>query len=155
MTSKFKKQIIHFFLSLFFLTPIFSVAQIKANDITGLWLTEDKDAHVQIEKKGNAYFGKIVWLKFPNDDDTNTPKLDKKNPNDKLKSRPILGLNILSNFKFDGSKEWKNGKIYDPQTGKTYSCYLAFTDKTKNKLKLRGFIGISLLGGTTHWTRLE
>jgi uncharacterized protein (DUF2147 family) len=79
----------------------------------------------------------------------------KKNPNDKLKSRPILGLNILSNFKFDGTKEWKNGKIYDPQTGKTYSCYLAFTDKTKNKLKLRGFIGISLLGGTTHWTRLE
>jgi uncharacterized protein (DUF2147 family) len=80
MTSKFKKQIIHFFLSLFFLTPIFSVAQIKADDITGLWLTEDKDAHVQIEKKGNAYFGKIVWLKFPNDDDTNTPKLDKKKP---------------------------------------------------------------------------
>lgn len=132
-----------------------SMAQINADDVVGVWLNEDGDAHVKIEKVDGLYYGTIVWLKEPIDEDTGKPKLDNKNPDDELKKRPIMGMNLLSDFTFDGSKEWKGGTIYDPKSGKTYSCYMTFADRTKDRLKVRGFIGVSLLGRTTHWTRVE
>lgn len=145
------------FIALFF-SSVFSLTafgQVAGDDIAGIWLNEDKDAHVQIEEKNGKYYGKIVWLKEPNDEKTNAPKLDTKNPDDNLKSRPVMGLELLSDFEFDGDDEWENGKIYDPKSGKTYSCYMTFTDKSKNNLKVRGFIGVSLIGRTTNWTRVK
>ncbi len=141
------------FLAGFYATSSF--AQIKANDIVGVWLNEDKDAHVQIENVNDVFVGKIVWLKFPIDDETGKPKLDKNNPDDKLKKRSTMGLTLLSNFKFDGGDEWEGGQIYDPKSGKTYDCYMTFTDNTKKTLKVRGYIGVSLIGKTTYWTKVE
>lgn len=77
--------------------------------------------------------------------------MDKHNPNPALRNRPTLGLEILKDFSFDGKDEWKDGTIYDPKSGKTYSCYIRM--ENKNKLKIRGFIGVSMLGRTTYWTR--
>lgn len=130
-------------------------AQIKADDIKGVWLNEDKDAHVEIVNRNGKYFGNIVWLLNPIDEETGKPKLDDENPDDEMQKRPIMGLELLSGFEFDGDDEWEEGDIYDPKSGKTYSCYMEFTDDTKNKLKVRGFIGVSLLGRTTYWTRVE
>jgi uncharacterized protein (DUF2147 family) len=130
-------------------------SQVKADDIMGVWLNEDEDAHVEIENIDGVYFGKIVWLKEPVDEKTGQPKLDKENPDDELKKRPVMGMELLSDFRFDGKKEWKDGTIYDPKSGKTYSCYMVFTDNSKDRLKVRGFIGISLIGRTTYWTRVE
>lgn len=132
-----------------------ALAQVKANNIEGVWLNEDKDAHVKIENKNGVFYGNVVWLKTPIDEETGKPKLDKKNPDEQLKKRPIMGLTLLSNFKFDGDDEWEGGEIYDPKSGKTYSCYMIFTDATKNTLKVRGYIGISLIGRTTYWTRVN
>jgi len=142
----------------FFFALIFSATatgQVSGADIKGVWLNQDEDAHVQIEEKNGKYYGKIVWLKEPIDENTGKPKLDKKNPDEKLKSRPVMGLELLSDFDFDGKTEWTNGKIYDPKSGKTYSCYMTFTDKSKNNLKVRGYIGVSLIGRTTNWTRVK
>ncbi|GMT44552.1 MAG: hypothetical protein IEMM0006_0384 [bacterium] len=141
----------------FMLNPFTNVQaqDVKANDIVGVWLTQDKDSHVEIYKEGDKYFGKIIWLETPNDSITGKPKLDDKNPDPALQNRPIMGLNLLSNFVFDGENEWENGKIYDPKKGKTYSCYMEFTDKQKDRLKIRGYIGISLLGRTVYWTRVK
>jgi uncharacterized protein (DUF2147 family) len=130
-------------------------AQVKADDVTGVWLNEDQDAHIKIVNRDGKYFGNIVWLKEPNEEDTGMPKLDDENPDEALQSRPIMGLELLSNFEFDGDDEWEDGDIYDPKSGKTYSCYMVFTDKTKNELKVRGYIGVSLIGKTTYWTRVE
>ena len=130
-------------------------AQVAADQITGIWLNEDKDAHVEIENRAGKYYGKIVWLKTPVDPETGKAKLDKENPDAELQKRPLMGLQLLSGFVFDGDDEWENGTIYDPKSGKTYSCYMEFTDKAKNKLKVRGYLGISLLGRTTYWTRVE
>lgn len=129
------------------------MAQHQKNDILGKWLNEEADAQVEIFERNGKFYGKLIWLKDPIDEDTGKPKLDKNNPDDKLKSKPLMGLEILRGFSFDGQKEWKNGEIYDPKNGKTYSCYMAF-DKS-DKLKIRGFIGISLLGRTTYWTRVR
>jgi len=130
-----------------------SFAQKNADDILGIWMNEDQDAHIEITKKADQYFGKLVWLKNPTDDVTGEPKLDKNNPDESLQSRPTWGLEILTNFVFDGDDRWEDGKIYDPKKGKTYSCYMKFNDE--KTIKIRGFIGVTLLGRTTYWTRVE
>jgi uncharacterized protein (DUF2147 family) len=80
------------------------------------------------------------------------PKLDTNNPNNSLKSKPIVGAIILRDFEFkDG--EWTNGKIYDPESGKDYKCYMRFKDA--NTLNVRGYIGISMIGRTEVWTRTK
>ena len=85
-----------------------------------------------------------------NPDKNGQPKVDSKNPDKNKQNQKIIGLVILQNFKFDDD-EWNDGKIYDPESGKTYSCNLSLNGN--NTLKVRGYIGISLLGRTETWTR--
>lgn len=127
----------------------------KTDDIVGVWLNEEKEGRIEIYKNGNQYFGKIIWLKEPNDKETGKPKVDKKNPETKLRNIPILGLVVMKNFKFNGENEWEDGSIYDPKSGSTYNCYLQL--ENRNTLKVRGYIGKSWmgLGRTTHWTRIK
>lgn len=135
-----------------------SAQEYNADDLLGIWLNEDEDAHIEIYKEGDYYFGKIIWLKFPIDDETGKPKLDKHNPDPDLQKRPSLGIQLLTNFEWDedpGEKgdEWDEGEIYDPKSGKTYNCYIIM--KEYDLLKIRGYIGISLIGKTTYWTRVK
>ncbi len=119
--------------------------------ILGKWLNNGGEAHIQIYKKGNNYFGKLVWLKKPNDE-AGKVKVDIKNPDVKLKNRPILGLEILQDLKFaDG--EWEGGTIYDPKSGKTYSCKI--TANGNDKIDLRGYIGFSFIGRSETWSKVK
>lgn len=123
-----------------------------ADDIVGTWLNQEGTGQVEIFKVGNLYYGKLVWLKVPLDSITGKPRTDKENPDPALKDKPLLGLVNLKGFVFDGDEEWEDGTIYDPKNGKTYSCYIKFEGPEKQKLKIRGYIGVSLLGRTTWWT---
>jgi uncharacterized protein (DUF2147 family) len=113
--------------------------------VLGEWLAESKDGKVLIYKQGEKYFGKISWGK-------DGEKKDVKNPDEKLRTQSILGLVILKNFVFTG-KAWEDGTIYDPLSGKTYSSTIKI--KKLNELEIRGYVGISLLGRTTVWTRVK
>ena len=127
---------------------------VKSDDILGVWLNEDKDAHVDIYKEGDVYFGKIIWLEEPNEEN-GEPKLDDENEDESLRTRPVMGLLLLRDFVFD-EDEWEDGRVYDPKNGKDYKCYMEFPDEDdKDKLKVRGYIGFSLLGRTTYWTRVK
>jgi uncharacterized protein (DUF2147 family) len=127
------------------------------HDILGVWNTEERDAKIEIYKCGIKYCGKIVWLKEPTypagskEGIPNTPMLDHNNPDLELRKTPLVGLPILLDFVFAGDNSWKNGRIYNSDNGKTYSGKL--TLGSPNQLNVRGFIGISLIGGTTTWTR--
>ncbi len=134
---------------LFFSTSILVKAQ-SENAILGLWYNTEKTAKVEILKKGSSFIGKIVWLKDPNPG--GKPAVDKDNPDSKLKSRPLMGLNLLEGLKFD-SGMWEDGTIYDPKTGKTYSCQV--TLKSKEVLEVKGYIGFSLIGRTVEWTKAK
>jgi uncharacterized protein (DUF2147 family) len=118
---------------------------VSKDAILGEWLSELKDGRVQVYKQGEKYFGKIIWGK----DGT---RKDVKNPDEKLRSQNIIGAVILKGFSFTGNA-WEDGTIYDPNNGKTYSCTMKMKDA--NTLSIRGFIGISLLGRTTVWTRVK
>lgn len=128
-----------------------SQASVGPDDVLGTWLNSTEKGHIQIFKQGNAYYGKLVWLKEPNDE-AGKPKTDKNNPDASLKAKPILGLQILKGFQFD-KDEWNGGKIYDPQNGKEYKCYMKMKDA--NTLLVRGYIGIAMVGRTETWTRIK
>lgn len=121
-----------------------------ADAVIGEWYTKDSKALVQIYKAGDVYNGKIIWLKNPKNDD-GTDKLDTNNPDESKRSNPIIGLNLVNGFTYKGKNKWGDGTIYDPDNGKTYSCKMTLSDE--NELKVRGFIGVSLLGRTQVWTR--
>jgi uncharacterized protein (DUF2147 family) len=125
-------------------------AQDKADNIIGIWLTGGKEpAKIQIYRSGEKFYGKIIWLK--NSTENGKQRVDANNPDKAKRSTPIIGLVMLNGFRFDGDDEWKGGDIYDPESGKTYSSYMYLKDK--NTLKVRGYVGISLLGRTETWTR--
>lgn len=118
--------------------------------VEGYWLSQDKDAKVEIYKaKDGKFYGKIIWLKEPNRD--GKPKLDIKNPTESARNTPLMGMLILKSFTKDSDKEYDDGTIYDPKSGKKYSCTI--TVKDANTLSIRGYVGISLIGRTTAWTR--
>jgi uncharacterized protein (DUF2147 family) len=129
----------------------FTASAQKADAILGSWVNPNGEDHILIYKKGSKYFGKLDWIKYPNDEQ-GKPKTDKKNPDDALKSRPELGLELLKDFTYDGEKVYEDGTIYDPKNGKTYSCKMTLEG---NSLKIRGYIGISLFGRSEIWTRIK
>lgn len=128
-------------------------AKIENEDkILGIWLVGNGNAKVKIEKVGKKFHGKIVWLKVPNDS-KGKPKIDVNNPDESLKSKPIVGLSLMKDFVYEGGNVWKDGSIYDPESGKSYSCKITLTDA--NTLEVRGYVGVSLFGRTDTWTRVK
>ncbi len=131
---------------------IFASFSLIAQDLTqGLWYNEKKSAKVQFYKQGDKMYGKIVWLKDPLLN--GKPKLDKTNPDDGLKSKPLLGLVFLKSFINTEKNIWEEGTIYDPENGKTYQCKITIVSPTQ--LDVRGFIGFSIIGRTSHFTKAE
>lgn len=129
----------------FLLAAKISVAQIDPT--IGTWYNEEKDSKLQFFKNGEKLFCKVIWV----DPKANLPKTDINNPNDKLKTQPVIGMVFLKNFVYKGENVWEDGTVYDPKNGKTYSGKVTIV--SQNKIDLRGFIGISLIGRTSHFTR--
>lgn len=134
----------------------------EGDAILGAWSTANDDSKVEITKNGDTYSGRIVSLKEPNYPTDpkakhyvqgleNQPKVDRLNPDESLRKRPIVGMELMQGFTYEGDNRWAGGRIYDPESGKTYKCKMTLV--APNKLEVRGYIGISLFGRTTTWTR--
>lgn len=133
------------FCIIFLLIAGICFAQQKADDILGKYMTPDKDGILQIIQEKGKYYGKLIWI-------SKAEQLDGKNPDESLRSRKVLGLTILKDFIFD-NEIWTKGTIYDPKSGKTYSCKI--TRDERGNLDVRGYIGISLIGRTEYFVRLK
>ncbi len=134
-------------------TLTFAQSSEEADRLIGVWEPSHGKAKVKIDKIGDKYYGKIVWLQTPNDEETGEPKVDKNNPDENLRNTPLRGYRILKDFTYTGKDEWTEGTIYDPENGNTYSSTIKMTDE--NTLDIRGYIGISALGRTDIWKRLK
>ncbi len=146
---------INMVLIIFCLAAATAFANPSSNELNGVWLTEDKGAKINISKSGDVWNGTIVWLKEPLETDKKSPAygkapIDFRNPDTSKQTRLIMGLQLLENFKWTG-KKFDSGTIYDPDSGKTYKCKISF--KGTDRIKVRGYIGFSLLGETEIWTR--
>jgi uncharacterized protein (DUF2147 family) len=122
------------------------VAQVYTADaIVGTWLTADKTGQINIYKHDNLYYGKIVA-------GTSNEKFDVKNPEKSRRGDPLLGLIILRDLAFE-KNVWRNGTVYDPKNGKTYSCTITLTNL--DTLEIRGFVGFSWIGRSELWRRVK
>jgi uncharacterized protein (DUF2147 family) len=157
MKNVFMKNMLLSITSLCILLVSVTVFAANADDILGVWFNGEKDAKIEIVKCADKYCGRIVWLKEPSypegskDGAPGTPRLDHNNPGAAMKKTPIIGLQIVYDFTFAGDDLWKDGRVYDPKNGKTYKGRMTLI--SPQQLDLRGYIGISLLGRTTTWTR--
>jgi uncharacterized protein (DUF2147 family) len=124
----------------------------EADKLLGVWEVGSGKARVKIDKYGEKYMGKIVWLREPKYPD-GTAKVDKNNPDEKLRTKPLLGYQILLGFEYKGDMTWENGTIYDAENGSNYMCTIKMPDN--NTLDVRGYIGVSLFGRTDMWKRVE
>ncbi len=146
-----KKVIIGLVLCIFSAVVTFGQNASSADKILGVWLSEEKDGKIEIYKSGNKYLGKLIWGKTIFEADGVTSKKDTKNSDEKLRTRNLKDLVMLTDFVYEDG-EWTDGKIYDPKSGKTYSSTIKLQGNT---LSLRGYVGISLLGRTSVWTRVN
>src|ERR1700710_450615 len=83
----------------------------RADEIIGVYWSPKKDAKIEIFKRGDRYYGKSIWVA--------TMRKDSKNPNENLREREVLGIELLTGFSFNDDG-YSDGKIYDPESGKTY-----------------------------------
>jgi uncharacterized protein (DUF2147 family) len=117
----------------------------------GTWYAEGGAARVAIESCGNELCGRVVWLRSPIDED-GCELRDQRNPDPALRGRRVEGMQILRGLRRRADGSWGNGRIYDPASGNTYTCQLAL--EGDDRLRLRGYVGIPLIGRTTTWTRV-
>ena len=117
-------------------------------NIDGTWLSGDGDGWIDVSVTAAGLSGVIVGS--PNADD-GRPDTDENNPDPALRNRPLIGLQLFEGFDYAGKGRWSRGTIYDPNSGKTYRCIVTYVDEVT--LKVRGYIGVSLLGRTETWTR--
>lgn len=122
----------------------------QTNQIEGVWITQDdetgkKKSEVLLYKNEGKLYGKILNLLL--DEDKGKLCVNCKGEN---KNLAIEGMVIVEGLELNG-KTWEEGTILDPKSGKTYSCYITF--ENDNTLKVRGYIGFSLLGRTQKWIR--
>lgn len=127
----------------FFVLPAQSVQAKPSDEIVGVYWSPQKDAKIEIYQKDKRFFGKLVWLA--------KPKKDIHNPVKTLRNRDVLGVEILTGFSYSDGV-YNGGEIYDPESGKTYSCKMTLEG---DRLRVRGYIGVSLLGRTEYFTKIK
>jgi uncharacterized protein (DUF2147 family) len=111
-----------------------SLQDFAQSQILGRWLSEDKKGITEIFGQNNKFYGKIVWVKPDKDIQTT----DIENPDKNKCSQPLINLVILKDFIYSDN-EWKNGTVYDPANGKTYTCTMKLLNN--NTLRVRGYWG--------------
>lgn len=140
-------------LSLLMLIALSASAFAQKDQICKIWYNQEKTSRLEVYQNGNTFEAKIIWLDQPTEN--GKPKVDKENPDDKLKTRPVMGMVVLTKLykTKDNPNYYDGGRIYDPKNGKTYDCHLTFKGNT---IELRGYVlGMSFLGRTSTWTLAE
>ena len=129
-----------------------TVVYSQKTSIEGAWANSLGTEKIEIYRKGDHYFGKIIWLKDSVDKEQHSLK-DVHNPDETQKNKPLIGLELLKNLEPAGPNVWRNGTFYDPGSGRTYNCQIAL--RADNLLDMRKFFGLTLIGRTERWSRVE
>ena len=137
------------FVLLVLLLASFAFPPDDGDQVVGLWLTGEGKAKVEIYELDDHYYGKIIWSK--QQEESSEILLDINNPVDTLRTKPIIGLEILHDFVYQDD-QWVNGMIYDPESGDYYRAKMMRFDDSK--LRIRGYVLIPLFGRSEEWTRV-
>jgi uncharacterized protein (DUF2147 family) len=123
-----------------------------AGSVEGLWLTENKRSVIEVKQCGELMCGAVHWII------EGGMQFDEKNPDETKRFTPMCGLQIMYGLKNDDDAgierdEWEDGKIYKADDGEMYDADIALQDD--GSLKVQGYMGVSFLGKTQTWTRVN
>ncbi len=129
-------------------------AQEKENAIVGKWMYEEKNLIVEVYKQDEDIKAKIVWFHDPADTLPIEQRLDTKNPEKDLRTRKVIGMDILSDLVYDPKEnKFIKGKIYDSSSGKTWDASVWLSDQ--QTMQVRGYYIFKFLGKTMKFTRMQ
>ena len=136
------------------LTFVFILTIIGANSQTifGKWYSKNEETGqissvIEVYEKNGKAYAKVVAIKDPEKQEITCTECNGEN-----KGKKVLGLHIITGLE-KNKNEWSGGTILDPRNGKEYKCYIKLIKP--NTLKIRGYIGFSLLGKTAYWQRAD
>ncbi|MCX7633446.1 MAG: DUF2147 domain-containing protein [Turneriella sp.] len=135
---------------------VFAAGIYAEEDIEGRWMTIDDEtgkprSYIKIWVENGVAYGSIEKIIPLKPDENTNPRCTECKGEDY--NKPVVGMTILRGLRKDGD-EWTGGTILDPNNGKTYKCKIK-ADKNGKTLKVRGYIGFSLIGRTQIWRRAE
>lgn len=132
-------------------SPVSAALGSNAATPIGFWLFPNQRFAISIEQCGDQLCGRVAWLKAPYDD-RGVPRVDSKNADPILRSRPVLGLTVLTGLRQTANGDWEDGEIYNPDDGSHYLAQLSTNED--GSLRVRAYIGMPALGETLILTRL-
>lgn len=124
----------------------FAVASLQAagpDQLVGTWLTAEGKSKVEVAKCGDLYCGSITWMRMPQN--------DARNEDPSKRSRPLVGVRIVNNFRYDGGATWSGGTLYGPERGKSVDAKLVLVDD--DTLEIRVSAGV--IKKSIRWTRVR
>lgn len=122
------------------------------NRLLGIWETEEKNLHIEMFEENGHFAGKMVWFRCMLGETMMYTYCDTENPNPQLTSRTLIGMKVVEQISYQGNNVWGSGKIYDPNTGRTYDARIHLV--TPNKVIVRGYWKFKWFGRSIVFNRL-
>ena len=126
-----------------------ATASAQSKGPTGVWVNQEKSTAVRVQRCGKSLCGSVTWLREPLNK-AGQPKVDRENPDPKLRNRRLLGLPVLLNMKPDGQNRW-SGRIYNADDGRTYVSHIEMA--SANQMQVQGCVLGGLICRKMNWTR--
>lgn len=155
LTLIMPKRLLAILLLLISITKISSAQTTDGADrICGKWLSADKNLMVEVYRDKNEYKGRTIWFKADDNSKGMDEWTDKHNPDAALRSRKLLGLNVVYGLKYDaGDHDWEHGHIYDAKSGRTYDAAARLDGQ--DVLKVTGYWQFKFIGRTMTFNRVS
>jgi uncharacterized protein (DUF2147 family) len=109
----------------------------ESNRILGIWESDEKNLHIEMIEEDGHFAGRMVWFLCASGESMMYSYRDTENPNPKLTTRPLIGMNVVEEIYYQGDNIWGDGKIYDPNTGRTWDARITLA--TPNTAIVRGY----------------
>jgi uncharacterized protein (DUF2147 family) len=144
--------------AVFISQPGFAATETNADDIVGDWMVNTGDAVVRFYKADGEYRGKVIWAGRESTDwwlEEAPMEIPWENRREAkaYKHAASLGVDILVGLTFDEADTWVEGRVFNVLNGKIYKCQITLPEP--EVLKLRGFIGLPVFGGSVEWHKLS
>jgi uncharacterized protein (DUF2147 family) len=117
--------------------------------ILGIWKSPSRELMIKIDKVGDHFQGRIVWLQTSG---ANQPALDIHNPDERLQKMPLKGNKVIKDLSFNATKiAWEGGTFYHYEEGKLYNCQI--TLQSDDKIKITSYLHDQQEGIVETWER--
>jgi uncharacterized protein (DUF2147 family) len=151
MSNSFKLRSFPAFLLLFVIASGFDSLS-PAYRLVGVWESEEENLQIQMFEDHGQFSGRMIYYKCSSDDIMRSTT-DVENPNEKLRHRKLLGLTLITNLLYQGDGVWDDGKIYDPNSGRTFEARIQLLGN--NTAMVRGYWKYRWLGRTMTFNRKQ